>query len=125
MGCVGIFTGHCGENSSASSKEGLGVNCDVELNGNTDLESCIQGNDGARIYGIKLTGSPGIYDYVLEVDARGPEGFGSGSLHTRYTDQTGDKYYLYIYSSTRSTHTLRYNSQKPIIMKIEWSNSAF
>ncbi len=121
---VGIFTGNCGENSSATSDTGLQVNQAVQLNGNTDLSSCIQANGGACVYGITLTGSPGIYDYVLNVDAQGPSGFGSGSMYLAFTDQTGDTYKLSIYSSTRSTHTVRYNSEKPAIFKIQWSNTS-
>src|SRR5688572_9520604 len=105
MTAVGIFTGNCGQNSSATSVTGLQNNQTVQLNGNTDLSSCIQANDGACVYGITLTGSPGIYDYVLNVDAQGPSGFGSGSMYLAFTDETGDTYKLSIYSSTRSTHT--------------------
>lgn len=121
---VGIFTGVCGNNSSATSAYGLQNNSTVQLNGNTDLSGCITANDGACVYGITLTGSPGIYDYVVNVDAQGPSGFGSGSMYLYFTDETGDRYSLSIYSSTRSTHTVRYNSKKPSIFKIEWSNKS-
>lgn len=121
---VGIFTGACGNNSSATSNQGLQNNSTVQLNGNTDLSGCITANGGACVYGITLTGSPGTYDYVINVDAQGPSGFGSGSMYLYFTDETGDRYSLSIYSSTRSTHTVRYNSQKPSIFKIEWSNTS-
>ena len=118
MSGIGIFNGNCGNNSSAESSAGLQNNCAVQLNGNTDLSSCMTANDGACVYGITLTGSPGIYDYVLNVDAQGPSGFGSGSMYLAFTDQTGDTYKLSIYSSTRSTHTIRYNSYKQAIFRI-------
>jgi len=116
------FTGKCGENSYATSDVGLQPNETMEINGNTDLSTCVIANDDAKVYGIKLTGSPGIYDYVVNVDAVGPSGFGSGSMYLAFTDETGDKYHLSIYSSTRSVHTVRYNSKKPAIVKVEWNN---
>ena len=124
MTAVGVFTGQCGQNSTATSTTGLQVNQAVQLNSNTDLSSCIQANGGACVYGITLTGSPGIYDYVLNVDAQGPSGFGSGSMYLAFTDETGDTYKLSIYSSSRSTHTVRYNSEKPAIFNIQWSNTS-
>lgn len=124
MSSIGIFTGNCGQNSSATSEHGLQVNSTVQLNGNTDLSGCIQANDGGCVYGITLTGSPGFYDYVLNVDAQGPKGFGSGSMYLYFTDQTDDTYLLRIYSSKRSTHTVRYDSENPAIKKIEWSNTS-
>jgi hypothetical protein len=60
----------------------------------------------------------------VNVDAQGPSGFGSGSMYLAFTDQTGDTYKLSIYSSTRSIHTVRYNSEKPAIFKIQWSNTS-
>jgi hypothetical protein len=116
------FEGACGENSAALSERGLQPNEVVKLNGNTDLSTCVRGNDGACVYGITLTGSPGYYDYVVNVDAQGPRGFGSGWLHLHFTDQTGDRYALAIYSSKRSMHTVRYDSERPAIVKIEWNN---
>jgi hypothetical protein len=122
MSGFGIFTGNCGNNSSATSEKGLQVNQQVQLNGNTDLSSCVTANDGACVYGITLTGSPGIYDYVVNVDAQGPSGFGSGSMYLAFTDETGDTYKLSIYSSHRSVHTVRYNSDKPAIFSFQWNN---
>lgn len=119
---IGIFTGNCGNNSVATSQAGLQVNSQVQLNGNIDLSGCMTFNDGGCVYGITLTGSPGIYDYVLNVDAQGPKGAFSGSGYLAFTDLTGDTYRLSIYSSTRSTHTVRYNSSNPTIVKIQWNN---
>ena len=66
-----------------------------------------------------------FHDYVVNVDAQGPSGFGSGSIYLAFTDQSGDTYYLSIYSSTRSVHTVRYNSEKPSITNIYWSDYGF
>jgi len=125
------FEGDCGEGTedgkpkSATSSKGLQGNETVSLNTNTDLSTCMRANGGGCVYGITLTGSPGIYDYVINVDAVGPKGFGSGSMYLAFTDQSNDTYYLYIYSSYRSVHTVRYNSKQPAIMKIWWSNYRF
>ena len=127
------FTGACGEGRAAGqpmsvvSEKGLQPNDQVSVNGNTDLSSCLIGNDNACVYGINLKTQKGTrtYDYVINVDAKGPEGFGSGSLYLAFTDETGDTYKLSIYSSNRSTHTVRFNSDKPSIRKISWSNYYF
>jgi hypothetical protein len=124
------FQGECGEGQknspkSAVSVKGLQPNEQASLNGNTDLSTCMRGNDNACVYGITLTGSPGIYDYVVNVDAQGPSGFGSGSLYLAFTDESNDTYFLQIYSSHRSVHTVRYNSQNPAIKKIWWCNYSF
>src|SRR6266851_4660680 len=92
MAGIANFEGKAGENSSATSKAGLQVNQQVALNGNTDLSPSMVANDGGCVYGITLTGSPGIYDYVVNVDAQGPKGFGSGSMYLAFTDETGDVY---------------------------------
>ncbi len=120
----GDFKGTCGENSFAASQYGLELNTPMCINGNTDLNSCVRANDGGCVYGITVTGSPGIYDYVVNVDAQGPKGWKSGSMYLAFTDQTGDTYKLSIYSSTRSVHTVRYNSKAPLIIKFRWSNTS-
>lgn len=124
------FTGKCGEAgkgqvNSVTSDKGLQVNEQASVDGNTDLSTCLVANDDARVYSITLTGSPGIYDYVVNVDAQGPSGFGSGSMYLAFTDESGDTYYLSIYSSHRSVHTVRYNSKQPAIKKISWSDYSF
>lgn len=90
------------------------------INHQEDLSGHIKFDKEGCVYGITLTGSPGFYDYVVNVDAKGPKGFGSGYGYLHFTDETGDVYELKIYSSHRSVHTVRYNSQKPSIVKIEW-----
>ena len=112
-----------GENSEAvADAPGLAPRQDMLINGNIDLEGFIHFNDGGRVFHITLQSSPGIYDYVLQVDAQGPKGPFSGGGHLAFTDESGDTYSLYIYSSTRSVHTVRYNSKQPNIMKVEWHN---
>lgn len=98
------------------------VNSEVSINGSLNLYDIIKFNDKGCVYGITLTGSPGIYDHVLNVDAQGTSGFGSGSGYLAFTDKSGDTYKLSIYSSTRSVHTVRYNSQQQEIVKIEWND---
>jgi len=125
------FQGDCGESTqqgkpnSVGSDKGLQCNEAASIQGNTDLSTCMRANGGAVVYGITLTGSPGIYDFVVNVDAQGPHGFGSGSMYLAFTDESGDTYYLSIYSSTRSVHTVRYNSEKPAIKRIWWSDYSF
>ncbi len=111
-----------GENSKAERRDGMTVNSEVSINNSSQLHDIIKFNDGGCVYGITLTGSPGFYDYVINVDAQGPKGFGSGAGYLAFTDKSGDTYKLSIYSSTRSVHTVRYNSEKPEIVKIEWNN---
>jgi hypothetical protein len=122
MASYGDFTGNCGENSSAKADHPLQPNQTVRLNGNDDLSSCVKGNDDACAYGIELKGSPGIYDYVVELDAQGPSGLGSGSMYYAFKDESGDVYHLSVYSSSRSVHTVRYNSKKPAIVEFKWDN---
>ena len=120
---VGQFTSSdCGSvNGAATSTTGLQPGAQAAINGNTDLSSCILGNSNGKVYGIRLVYDAGVYDYRVDVDAQGPSGIGSGSIHLKFTDQTQDVYKLKITSSTREEHTVAYNSAKPSIVKIEWS----
>ncbi len=116
---------HPGENCYAikeQGSEGLREGQQLTINGNSDLSGIIQFNDNGCVFGIRLVSNPGLYDYKLDVDARGPKGFGSGNGYLEFTDASGDKYSLKIYSSTRSEHTLCYNSKEPNIVKVEWNN---
>ncbi len=120
------FEGSCGEAKDGaklvSCKTGLQVGDDVKINGNLDLSTCVVGNDDAKIYGIRLRGSTGTYDYEVEVDGEGPHGAFTGSFYTAFKDQTGDIYHLKLTSSSRATHTVRYNSEKPAIVEFKWSD---
>jgi hypothetical protein len=49
----------------------------------------------------------------------------SGGMYLLFTDQTNDTYSLSLYSSKRKMHTVSYNSDKPAIWKIQWSNTPF
>ncbi len=117
-----IATG--GENSSATCAAGLAPYERVRINGTTDLSNCMKANDGGCVYGISLNTSSGMYGYTVTVDAQGPSGWLSGSMYLAFTDQTGDVYRLSIYRSDRTTHTVSYNSAKPAIVKIAWSNTS-
>lgn len=126
------FQGTCGEGGKGSPKSvastaGLEPGGAVHINGKTDLSGCIQGNDGARVYGITLTRSSGIYvhQYVVNVDAQGPKGALSGSMYLAFRDREGDTYYLSIFDSARKGHTVGYNSKNPAIVKIWWCNYDF
>lgn len=120
MSTICEFTGTCGDNSNATGK--LVPNGVVSLNGNEDLSSCMTGNDDACAYSIRLIKQAGIYSYSVQVDCQGPSGWGSGFWHLKFEDETGDVYTLNIYDSSRKTHQVSYNSQKPNIVKILWNN---
>lgn len=113
-------TGNGGIAVPKTSGQNFKVNTSLVIDGQEDLSNIIVFNDGGCVYGITLTGSPGYYDYVVNVDAQGPSGAFSGSGHLHFTDESGDTYALSIYSSTRSTHTVRFNSNMPNIVKVEW-----
>ncbi|MFF7458082.1 hypothetical protein [Kitasatospora sp. NPDC008115] len=123
---IAEFKGDCGEGKDspklATSSSGLQNGDDVQLNGNTNLSTCVVANDSAKVYGIRLRGASGVYDYQVEVDGEGPHGIGSGSMYTAFKDESGDIYHLELTSSSRKTHTVRYNSDKPAIMEFKWSN---
>jgi hypothetical protein len=110
-----------GKDSFAMCAEagGMPANCKVSINSTTELQDIVKFERGGRVYGIRLKYSPGVYDYVLEVDAKGPRG-GTDSGHLQFTDVSNDTYNLSIYSSSRSDHTVRYNSKRPNIRKIRW-----
>jgi hypothetical protein len=126
MASYADFTGGCGQNQQATSSTALQLNQGVRLNGNTDLSGCMTANDGGCIYGITLLiATNPLYEYCLNVDGQGPSGAGSGSMYLLFTDQTNDTYSLSLYSSKRKMHTVSYNSDKPAIWKIQWSNTPF
>ncbi len=123
------FSGDCGEASgdtpnSARSTSGMQPFQTATVNG-SPVSNCIVGNDGATIYGITLVKTAGIYDYQISVDGQGPSGIFGGSFYLAFTDQSGDTYYLSLYSSTREQHTVDYNSSQPNIVTIWWSDNSF
>lgn len=119
----GAFTGRCGQDSYATSVAGLQPGQYARLNGATDLSNCIVANNEAKVFSIRLDKASGPEEYRLTVDAAGPEGLFSGSMHLYFTDQSGDRYWLSVFDHTRKSHTLGYNSSAPAIMKLEWSDT--
>lgn len=110
-----------GENSRAdcpsSPTEGV-----VTINGSRDLSQVVRFNDGGCVYEIRiLQQGAGLFDWIIWVDAQGPSALG-GSGYLTFIDESGDKYHLSIFRSARYSHTLRYNSPKPAIRQIIWSN---
>lgn len=121
-GTADFTSSNCGSHKgTATSTTGLAPGQQVTINGNADLSSCITAvNDGA-VYSIELQRDSGFYNYIITVLAQGPTGPHSMYLH--FTDQTGDTYKLWIYSKHKQLHTVAYDSDKPNIVKIEWSDS--
>ena len=124
------FQGQCGECSSrgnyysATSSGGMQPGQSATVNGNSP-QNCVVANDDAKVFNIDLVKTAGIYDYQVRVEAQGPSGPFSGSMYLAFRDETNDVYYLYIYSSKREWHTVSYNSSKPNIQQIYWSNYSF
>ncbi len=125
---VANFNGQCGECTSgyysANSPGGMQVNQSATVNGSSP-QNCVIANNNAAVFTIELVPVAGIYDYQVRVEAQGPKGFGSGSMYLAFRDQTGDTYYLSIYSSTREWHEVSYNSSSPAITDIFWSDYSF
>lgn len=125
---VANFQGDCGECTSgyyqAACTGGMQVNQSATVNGNSP-QNCVVANNGATVYQIELVPVAGIYDFQVRVDAQGPSGPFSGSMYLAFRDQTGDTYYLSIYSSTREWHEVSYNSSSPAITNIYWSDYSF
>ena len=122
------FQGDCGEckdgHFTATSTGGMQPDQSATVNGNS-TQNCVIANDGATVFAIELQKIAGIYDYQVRVDAQGPSGPFSGSMYLAFQDQTGDVYYLSVYSSKREWHEVSYNSDKPAITSIFWSDKSF
>lgn len=95
----------------------------VEINGTTDLSGIIVGNNNARVYSITMDHSSSYYSFMVEVDCQGPKGLLSGSMYLWFLDESGDEYKLWIFLSDRSKHVVRFDSDKPGIKQIRWSDS--
>ncbi|MHB8837603.1 MAG: hypothetical protein ACYC7F_01485 [Gemmatimonadaceae bacterium] len=118
------FKGACGEAANApnvAESSGMQPLQTATVNGRP-VSDCVVGHSGAIIYGIGLSRTAGSNEYVVTVDGHGPLGMFSGSMNLAFTDEAGQTYSLSLYSSRRSQHTTRYNSDKPNIVKIWWSN---
>ncbi|WP_063041985.1 hypothetical protein [Nocardia grenadensis] len=127
------FHGPCGESKDkhnpkvVTSQSHLQRDQEVRLNGNSNLSTCIVGNNNAKVYGISLTESASsvYYRYTIYVDAEGPHGFGSGSLYLAFKDETDDVYYLSIFRSDRMRHSVSFDSDAPAIKEIYWCDFEF
>lgn len=122
------FDGQCGECTSgyytATCAGGMQPNQSATVNGNSP-QNCVVANDGGTVFAIELQAVAGLYNYQIRVDAQGPSGIGSGSMYLAFEDQTGDVYYLSIYSSSREWHEVSYNSSQANIVAIYWSDYSF
>ncbi len=114
-----------GQNSFALARGGraMPIYADMAINGSKDLSRIVKGKSGACVYGVTLTNSSNpIYKYQVLVDAKGPKGLGSGSLHLVFEDESRDCYNLAITSSSRKRHTVNFNSKKPGLVRFDWKN---
>ncbi len=122
------FNGNCGEapgnTPNCATSTGMQPHQSATVNGGP-VSNCVIGNDGAKIFEISLTTTTGIYQYQVTVDGQGPSGIGSGYFYLAFTDESGDTYYLKLYSSTREQHIVDFNSDKPNIIKIWWCDHSF
>lgn len=125
---VANFNGQCGECTSgyysANCQGGMQPGQSATVNGGSP-QNCVLANDGGTVFNIKLENVAGLYNYQVRVEAQGPSGIFSGSMYLAFQDQTGDVYYLSIYSSTREWHQVSYNSSAPAIVAIYWSDYSF
>jgi hypothetical protein len=90
------------------------------------LDEAIKFNDSGCVYDISMfetKNSP--FRYLIQVDGQGPSGFTSGSGYLFFTDQTGDTYHLSLFRHGRDIHEVSFNSDRPKIVKIRWSNKQF
>lgn len=115
-------TSDCGQPSGAATGL-LDLDQSVVINGNSDLSSCMVGLTSGCVYGISLGEdlNHSVYQYMISVDAAGPEGVGSGQIWLSFVDESGSNYSLSIFSSTRKVHTVSFNSSAPSIVTIDWS----
>lgn len=122
------FNGDCGEAKGHTPHMAQSIGMQpfqsAAVNGSPP-SNCVVGNDGATVFGIVLTKTTGIYPYQISVDGQGPKGAGTGYFHLAFTDQSGDTYYLKLFSSRRERHIVDYKSDHPNIVKIWWSNHDF
>lgn len=94
----------------------------LSINGNPNLLNCVVTYDYGMVEEIKLyVDNAPIYKYTIKVFGMGPRGVGSGSLLLKFFDESGDTYQLRLRSSRFTFHFVRYNSDKPNIVRLEWS----
>lgn len=122
------FEGDCGECKegyfSASSKATMAPGQSATINGGPP-SNCMLANDDGKVFTIELRKNAGYYNYQIQVEAQGPSGLGSGNMHLAFQDETNAVYYLKIWSSRKEWHTVSYDSEKPNIKAIYWSDVSF
>ena len=108
------------KNSNESWEPGTGIIIDGEK---FDFSNILKStNKDAKIYRFTLLGAPKdglIYDYTIIVNCQGPTGI-FNSMNLWFTDESGDRYKLMVYSRVRQNHYINFNSNKPNIKKIEY-----
>ena len=124
MANVPFTTTDCGKTTGeAKATVPLSSGDFVEINGSTDLSSCVVGNSEGSVSSIQLTKpASGIYPYQLAVIATGPSGLLSGSIDLTFTDGTNEDYTLSITDSKKKTHSLGYSSDSPGIVSFKWGS---
>ena len=111
-----------------TAADALYVGQTLTINGNSDLSDVIRFNDDGCVYSIRLIKnlSLGDYNYEIEVKAHGPNGLSAVPGYLRFTDKTGDTYWLKIPNSDKKMIlVVDYNSEDPRIIKVEWSDHRF
>ncbi len=104
----------------------LNIGQTLFVDGSKDLSSVIMFGKGGCVYEITLRKPDkcyllGEYLYMIEVLAQGPAGVFSQSGKISFWDLADQKYELCITSESKKLHTIMINSEKPQIMKIEWT----
>ncbi|MCP2678486.1 hypothetical protein NHF45_02945 [Maricaulaceae bacterium NA33B04] len=122
------FEGDCGQCDNgyfgAKSSTLMEVEQSATINGDSPSK-CMLANDGGKVFNIDLKANAGVYDYQIQVEAQGPVGAFSGYMHLAFQDDTDDVYYLKIVSSKKLWHTVSYDSSRPGIKAIYWSDKDF
>jgi hypothetical protein len=117
------FTGTCGRSSSATSIGGLHEGQRVKLNGNPDLSDCTKMNYGACISDIVLEArNPQTKMSKLTIDKHNPTD-PKGEIYFGFTDETPITYWFLMYSKDIDASVINYDSDKPVIHKILWSDT--
>lgn len=115
------------DNSFAVSQEGLSVGNRMTINGKDNLSSIISFRTGGYVSKIELVSNNSIegeepdcsYAYRIWITGAGPK---KGSGYLVFTDRTGDYYRISLTSTIERRHYLRYNSSKPEIIAVQWSD---
>jgi len=107
----------------------------VVILGQTELGQYIGFNNGGLVHTISLSndiwGSTDCGIFNIEINARGPVGFGTGCGHLRFTRENGERETYTVCSSTTKIHTITWyvdyetHYPPPVIVKIDWSNWDF